>query len=914
MSDLSKYKQVISTDSDVTVHNLSVTGTQTINNTTTLTVNDNKITLNSGQSGTPSLNASVVIDRGSSADTELRWNESTDKWEQTRDGSTYVTIPINTTELSEGTNQYFTNARARTAISVTGSGSYDNTTGVITVTGGVTSVNTLTGAVTLSTTNISEGTNLYYTDSRANTAFDNRLATKSTSNVSEGTNLYYTDARANTAFDNRLATKSTSNLTEGTNLYYTDNRANTAFDNKLATKSTTDLTEGTNKYFTNARARTAISVTGSGSYDNTTGVITVTGGVTSVNSLTGAVTLSTTNIAEGTNLYYTDSRANAAFDNKLATKSTTNLTEGTNLYYTDTRANTAFDARLAVKTTDNVTEGSTNIYFTTARSNTAFDNRLAAKSTSNLSEGTNLYYTDTRANTAFDNRLAVKSTSNVAEGTNLYYTDTRANTAFDNRLAAKSTSNVAEGTNLYYTTARANSAMAAFTGNLTAGNASLGNLTTSNYFAGVLTTAAQPNITSVGTLTSLTSGTHTVSANANIAMSGSLSQISGGNLVSASYLAGTLTTAAQPNITSTGTLTSLTVTGNITGGNIVSGGVANITGNVTGANLIAGSSGSATGNVYASNIIANNIIINSQLTTYGTVTPAYIVVGQSTDISSVGNGSTFILNTVVSNVNSQVSYNSSTGVYTLTSGVTYDMSCSPSWITFSNPTGGYLCYQWVDATTNSPLDSTGTGTGTAISSQDTTAQQDNTTARVIYTPNTNQTVKVRVTSAGGTATLRGAIGTQVVIKPLNPAIAVQAANPVGFRATTPVTNVSVNNSASATMLFGTKEVDTNSVYDPATGRFTPNVAGYYSVSWFIVTSANGAGELLVTLAKNGTDIAWGTNVVNTTGHWNGVGGSTGMVYLNGTTDYINVKLTNNSGSTATVYSGSLSYFSAHLIR
>jgi hypothetical protein len=228
MSNLSDYKLTISTNDDlsltgsITANNitvstdlsvqgdLSVTGTQTINNTTTLTVNDNKITLNSGQSGTPSLNASVVIDRGSSADTELRWNESTDKWEQTRDGSTYVTIPINTTELSEGTNQYFTNARARTAISVTGSGSYDNTTGVITVTGGVTSVNSLSGAVTLSTTNISEGTNLYYTDTRANTAFDARLATKSTTDLTEGTNLYYTNARANSAM-----AAFTGNLTAG---------------------------------------------------------------------------------------------------------------------------------------------------------------------------------------------------------------------------------------------------------------------------------------------------------------------------------------------------------------------------------------------------------------------------------------------------------------------------------------------------------------------------------------------------------------------------------------------------------------------------------------------------------------------------------------------------------------------------
>ena len=75
----------------------------------------------------------------------------------------------------------------------------------------------------------------------------------------------------------------TTNIAEGTNLYYTTARANTDFDSRLATKTTDALNEGTtNQYFTNARARTAISVSDSGgdgslSYDNTTGVVTYTG-------------------------------------------------------------------------------------------------------------------------------------------------------------------------------------------------------------------------------------------------------------------------------------------------------------------------------------------------------------------------------------------------------------------------------------------------------------------------------------------------------------------------------------------------------------------------------------------------------------------------------------------------------------
>ena len=56
-------------------------------------------------------------------------------------------------------------------------------------------------------------------------------------------------------------------------------------------------------------------------------------------SLGGSVTLTTANVAENTNLYYTDARADA----RIAAASTSDLSEGTNLYYTDARA----DARVA---------------------------------------------------------------------------------------------------------------------------------------------------------------------------------------------------------------------------------------------------------------------------------------------------------------------------------------------------------------------------------------------------------------------------------------------------------------------------------------------------------------------------------------------------------------------------------------
>jgi len=140
-------------------------------------------------------------------------------------------------------------------------------------------------------------------------------------------------------------------------------------------------------------------------------------------------------------------------------------------------------------------------------------------------------------------------------------------------------------------------------GNLTSGNANLGNVATANFLTGTLTTAAQPNITSLGTLSSISvaptgiitganlisanfvTGTLTTALQPNITQVGTLGSLSvignalvgnltGANIVVGNFLQGTLTTAAQPNITSLGNLTSLTVTGN-----------GNINGNINGGNL-----------------------------------------------------------------------------------------------------------------------------------------------------------------------------------------------------------------------------------------------------------------------------------------------------------------------------------------
>jgi len=90
--------QAVETTSNVQFNNLvvdgdlTVNGTQTVLNTETLTVDDNLIVLNNNEAGTPSANAGIEVERGTSTNVQLRWNESGDYWEVTRDGSTYEKI------------------------------------------------------------------------------------------------------------------------------------------------------------------------------------------------------------------------------------------------------------------------------------------------------------------------------------------------------------------------------------------------------------------------------------------------------------------------------------------------------------------------------------------------------------------------------------------------------------------------------------------------------------------------------------------------------------------------------------------------------------------------------------------------------------------------------------------------------
>ena len=134
----------------------------------------------------------------------------------------------------------------------------------------ITQLGNKANTASLTTANVAELTNLYYSNARVYSAVTGNLALKAnvvdltTANVIELNSLYFTEARARQAIS-----------TSGCTLSY----SNTTGIISFSQGNTDTVNEGsTNLYFTNARSRAAISVGSGGSYDNSTGIITITGG------------------------------------------------------------------------------------------------------------------------------------------------------------------------------------------------------------------------------------------------------------------------------------------------------------------------------------------------------------------------------------------------------------------------------------------------------------------------------------------------------------------------------------------------------------------------------------------------------------------------------------------------------------
>jgi len=118
---------------------------------------------------------------------------------------------------------------------------------------------------------------------------------------------------------------------------------------------------------------------------------------------------------------------------------------------------------------------------------------------------------------------------------------------------------------------------------------------------------------------------------------------------------------------------------------------------------------------------------------------------------------------------------------------------------------------------------------------------------------------------------------------------------------------SVSNATFTKMLLPTESFDTASAF--ASNTFTPLVAGYYILS-FVVNFSSTSGQMFCELRKNNSRFALGSIVPGTA--IEGVSSGSALVYLNGSTDFVDLYGYQNSGGSAT--SRGSTYLSGALVR
>lgn len=264
--------------------------------------------------------------------------------------------------------------------------------------------------------------------------------------------------------------------------------------------------------------------------------------------------------------------------------------------------------------------------------------------------------------------------------------------------------------------------------------------------------------------------------------------------------------------------------------------------------------------------VSGNLPVTGQSVDYVSVSTIYQ--------TSIGDNKDLIF---TSNNGGNIPYNTSTGVFTLSANKTYLFQAQ---VRTNTPSvnSSYIDYGFVDATTNAMLVN---GTSTITSSTTATAGYgSNPVINFIYTPTTNQTVKLR-TIAGtngtqsvvsGTANITQ-IGSSAIINPwtLSGTNTFNTTGNVGIGTSTPSEKLDVSGNVKATNFIGNGsqitgvptnitygEIDVPQALAVATG-FVDLVniplpsAGKYKITYVVRASITTSGTLAVLALRNGSN-------------------------------------------------------------
>jgi hypothetical protein len=299
---------------------------------------------------------------------------------------------------------------------------------------GVTSINGLSGVVTLTSDQITQGTtNLFLTPG----AIATQLAV---SNLEQLSNVQDSIA-------NNLYLQKVNGIWQGANITFPVTGVNNKTGN--ITLSTADINEGVNLYYTNTRVATHVNTLGISSFGGVFTGTPTTGKIVSVDSSgkltftdppSGSSLTNTDGLTEGgVNLYYTNTRV-ATHVNTLGISSFGGVFTGTpttgKIVSVDSSGKLTFTdpPSGSLVNTDGLTEGTTNLYYTNTRVATHV-NTLSISSFGGVFTGTpttgKIVSVDANGKLAFIDAPSgsLINTDGLTEGgNNLYYTNSRVST------------------------------------------------------------------------------------------------------------------------------------------------------------------------------------------------------------------------------------------------------------------------------------------------------------------------------------------------------------------------------------------------------------------------------------------------------------------------------------------------------
>ena len=130
-------------------------------------------------------------------------------------------------------------------------------------------------------------------------------------------------------------------------------------------------------------------------------------------------------------------------------------------------------------------------------------------------------------------------------------------------------------------------------------------------------------------------------------------------------------------------------------------------------------------------------------------------------------------------------------------------------------------------------------------------------------------------------------------------------------------NQSINAATPTKCIFNTEVFDTNGCFDSTTNyRFTPTVAGYYQINAQVYWQNTLADQkqTWIGLWKNGSAYKYGA-VQNASGNDNLSPNISQTVYLNGSTDYVEIYVRQGDTTAKNIYGSQyFSWFTGHLVR